>query len=829
MGDVILSTAALDAVLTRSPGARISWVVASEFAPLLAEDPRIAELVIFDRKKQGLRDWHRLFRGLLLGPRLVRVPSDGNSSDEGCLDDAGFDEVIDLHGSLRTRYARSIFAWHRLTGAIARQSSWRVLPKQRWQRAGYFLFKRLWPKWLRPAANGGYARRVADFCADGNAKASRSFPRLAALEAFPHGAAKGGSHRDSPGAAVGDALRSIDPAEGPLVCVMPGAAWRGKCLPTAKWVRAMGEFRQVQWVILGRPGERPSEDLLKVASRAGLKVLAAFRALDLLEQAAVVRRSQLLVGNDTGMIHLAEALGVPVVSLFGPTRDDLGFGPWKGESMSVQSTLWCSPCSKDGSACFRLGRNRFLCQQSIRDRELVTAIRTVLGRGAPGAEARPASRGERAATPMSVAYRAWARGVSRFVRGLLEVLSFGRRRSWNWRRHPGIEPIHGRRLIWLHAASAGELEMLWPLAEDFERQGFALALSVFSPSGRLGVERFRERFLPRYAGPSPWEGEWHEFFNKGVRVVPEAIVTSKYEAWPELWGSAAEAGIPLFIINADDRPSLRFAARWVGRIFGRTPEVNLATIDEASRSRLEASPLKRLMSTSPAVLGDPRWDRVAARLSDGSARARTLFSRAVQAGLARPWLVVGSAWPEDLRFLLPEVRKLAPELTVWVVPHAVHGKPFDDCIETIQREWPGAWVRSSQWEPASGGKGRPPTSGPIRLVVVDELGVLVELYAQAGLAWVGGGFRTGLHSVVEPALAGIPVACGPWGASRFPEVSALESTGQLRVVEDARALGDWIDFALAPRSGQAEVWRDAYQLGAARRCSNWILQRINPN
>jgi 3-deoxy-D-manno-octulosonic-acid transferase len=799
MGDVILSTAALDSILTRSPGARITWVVSKGFEGLLAGDSRIDRLVVFDRRREGFRGWHRLIRALLLGSG---VPDGGDFS-------TGFDEVIDLHGSLRTRYARGLFLYYRVRGKIAKHAQWRGLSKQRISRLGYFLFKWLWPLAFRPAASGGYAARVARFCALGSLRAEAAVPRLEAVER----------------AVSSHPPQGVDASAGALVCVMPGAAWRGKCLPTSKWLRSMSEVKGVQWVILGRPGESPCEDLLKVASRAGLQVLAAFRVLDLIEQARMIRHSRLLVGNDTGMIHLAEALGVPVVSVFGPTRADLGFGPWRRQSISVESPLWCSPCSKDGSGCFRFGKSRFLCQQRISEGEISRAMARLLdARSSAGADV--AFRDQRAAAssgaPAARAYRTLMRLLSRGIRFLLEALSLGRRSSWNWRRQSLKLPLNGARLIWLHAASAGELEMLWPLAEEFERQGYGLALSVFSPSGQLGVERFRDRFLPQYAGPSPWEGEWKSFFDERLKVRPAAIVTSKYEAWPELWGTAAEFHTPVFIINADDRPSLRLASRWVPRLFGRAPELHLSTIDEASKRRLESASLHRGLAREPAVLGDPRWDRVAARLSDGSVRARALFGQAARAGFSRPWMVVGSAWPEDLRFLLPEIRRIAPGLTLWVVPHAVQGKAFEECLEVVRSEWPGQWLRSSSWQ-----EGARPAAGLGQLVVVDELGVLVELYAQAGLAWVGGGFRTGLHSVIEPALAGIPVACGPWGARRFPEVSALEATGQLRVVEDAASLGDWLDFALSPRSGQAQVWKDAYQIGAGRRCADWILQAIN--
>ena len=60
------------------------------------------------------------------------------------------------------------------------------------------------------------------------------------------------------------------------------------------------------------------------------------------------------IGGDTGLAHLSEAVGTPVVMIFGPTRPELGFGPWREKSVAVNSDVFCSPCSKDGRICFRI-------------------------------------------------------------------------------------------------------------------------------------------------------------------------------------------------------------------------------------------------------------------------------------------------------------------------------------------------------------------------------------------------------------------------------------------------------------------------------------------
>ena len=88
-----------------------------------------------------------------------------------------------------------------------------------------------------------------------------------------------------------------------------------------------------------------------------------------------------VVGSDTGLLHLAEAVGTPVVTIFGPTRADFGFGPLDERSKPVEATLWCSPCSKDGTLCFR-PVDRFACLSRISAPQVESALRSL----APAAE-----------------------------------------------------------------------------------------------------------------------------------------------------------------------------------------------------------------------------------------------------------------------------------------------------------------------------------------------------------------------------------------------------------------------------------------------------------
>jgi 3-deoxy-D-manno-octulosonic-acid transferase len=118
------------------------------------------------------------------------------------------------------------------------------------------------------------------------------------------------------------------------------------------------------------------------------------------------------------------------------------------------------------------------------------------------------------------------------------------------------------------------------------------------------------------------------------------------------------------------------------------------------------------------------------------------------------------------------------------------------------------------------------------LVVVDRVGVLAELYTTGDLAWVGGGFHgAGLHSVLEPAAAGVPMVFGPRHRSA-PAAGELLARGGARVVthaEDAAAtLGAWLADREALASAGA-AGRDYIRghRGAAERTAAFLSELMD--
>jgi 3-deoxy-D-manno-octulosonic-acid transferase len=170
---------------------------------------------------------------------------------------------------------------------------------------------------------------------------------------------------------------------------------------------------------------------------------------------------------------------------------------------------------------------------------------------------------------------------------------------------------------------------------------------------------------------------------------------------------------------------------------------------------------------------------VAARARQGSPRARELI--AAFGAKRKPWGVLAQVWPEDMELWRGHLRRR--EGTLWVVPHRVDEEHVQE-IEAYLIEAGMRPVRTSNAMPAGDDRD---------CVLVDEVGVLLELYSAVEWAYVGGGFGISMHSTIEPALYGIPVSCGPNGERKFPEIAELTATGQLTIVRDSEELDRWLD------------------------------------
>ena len=159
----------------------------------------------------------------------------------------------------------------------------------------------------------------------------------------------------------------------PFVCLHPGARWWFKAWPAERYA-ALADLLQIeapaQALFLGGDQERSIERRIADGMKTPFRSLIGKTSLRTL--AAVLERAALMVSNDNGPMHMAAALGVPVIGLFGPS-DPAVWGPWGDGHRTFYKGLDCRACFHPD--CFRGEQN---CMRQIKLEEVWNAVSQTL-------------------------------------------------------------------------------------------------------------------------------------------------------------------------------------------------------------------------------------------------------------------------------------------------------------------------------------------------------------------------------------------------------------------------------------------------------------------
>jgi heptosyltransferase-2 len=301
IGDILLTTPLVRALKRRHEDAQVIYVTKRAMAPLVADNPHLAEVVALE-PDEPIAHLARRLRAL--------HPTHG----------------LDLHGSLRS-------------------AALRLLVRCRW--SGYA---------KRKLARSVLINTKLDLYRGRVPVAERYFEAARRLDVRPDGAPPefflGAAARER--VARWLAERGLD--TGPLAALAPGAAHATKRWPVTHWQALAERLRAAGFrvVALGGPEDRGA------ARQLGPPVESAAGEFTLQETGACLARARVLVSGDTGVMHMATGVGTPVVALFGPTVEAFGFFPYRARTAVLQQDLACRPCSASGTARCPLGHHRCL-------------------------------------------------------------------------------------------------------------------------------------------------------------------------------------------------------------------------------------------------------------------------------------------------------------------------------------------------------------------------------------------------------------------------------------------------------------------------------------
>ncbi len=334
-------------------------------------------------------------------------------------------------------------------------------------------------------------------------------------------------------------------------------------------------------------------------------------------------------------------------------------------------------------------------------------------------------------------------------------------------------PVAGRP-VWIHAASVGEVQLAATLVRALRTHypDLPLLVTAFTPTGAARAATLAPEVTVR-ALPYDLPGPVRRFL---ARTEPRLAIVLETELWPTLFETCRRRGIPLLIANA--RLSERTARRY--RRFGALFAPALRTAVIAARSAEDAERFRSIGADAALthVTGNLKFDYTLP--PDLGARARALRARYAE---GRPLWVAGSTHDgEDSQMLgaHARVRALLPEAVLVLAPR--HPQRFESVAAALSAQGVPYVRHSHSPDPAAVAKAA--------VVLLDTLGELLEFYAAADAAFVGGSLvPIGGHNLLEPAALGRPVATGPSDFNAAEIARLLLECGAARRVHDEQELG----------------------------------------
>ena len=342
----------------------------------------------------------------------------------------------------------------------------------------------------------------------------------------------------------------------------------------------------------------------------------------------------------------------------------------------------------------------------------------------------------------------------------------------------------GQQWMWFHCASVGEYEQARPVMEAWRslHPGDAFLLSFYSASGWDVFARRQPEWWTAAdhvtAMPLDVRASMRSFVQAaGGAERLRGLLFAKYDAWPTLVAELIRARAPVGLFAGHVLPG-RWPFRWGGgyqrQAWKAMRRVWVQT--EASLTTLSA------YGVNAEVAGDPRFDRVL------DAVGQHQPDQALQMWVNdRPCFVVGSAWQPEW--------DAARE--AWQEGQCAIVVPHEWTAESIAAEasrWEVMGARPVVWSAHRSADARAALpKGDV--LIVDAMGELLDAYAVADVAVVGGGFGAGVHNTLEPAAHGKRILVGPQ-VGRFAEVAALETAGALSVCDSPTTLREAIQSAL---------------------------------
>lgn len=309
------------------------------------------------------------------------------------------------------------------------------------------------------------------------------------------------------------------------------------------------------------------------------------------------------------------------------------------------------------------------------------------------------------------------------------------------------------KLVWVHCASLGEFEQGRPLIESLKARfpNIKILLTFFSPSGYEVQKHFPGADFIFYL---PWDTPQQA--RQFVEITkPDLAIFIKYEFWYHYTFQLKKSGACIISASCILRPGQIFFKRYGGLFRSLLQNFNFFFTQNNETKNL----LSTLGIENCRVAGDTRFDRVMEIIRSGKE-----IEQAGKFKNNQKLFVIGSCWPEDMDALAPFIHENSNSLKFIIAPHEISNSFIADIEKSIQ-------VKSARFSQQK------TDLEDYNVLIIDNIGMLSQLYRYGEFAFIGGAFGKGLHNILEAACYGIPVFFGNKNYQKYKEANDLIMRG----------------------------------------------------
>ena len=308
-----------------------------------------------------------------------------------------------------------------------------------------------------------------------------------------------------------------------------------------------------------------------------------------------------------------------------------------------------------------------------------------------------------------------------------------------------------KNIVWFHCASLGEFEQGKPIIEAYKlnHPTHQILLTFFSASG---FEIKKNTALANWVFylPADTTSNAKKFINL---VNPIKVVFIKYEFWFNYMSQLKKQNIPFYSVSTIFREGqVFFKYQWFAKQLKNV--THFFVQDEKS-----AELLNSIGFSNFTISGDTRFDSVVANTQNPTKIALVeLFSK------NKKTIICGSTWAKDEMILIQYIKN-HPENNYVIAPHEL------DNISNLQKQSNGLLYSNANEK----------NIFTTNVLIIDSIGLLATIYQYGNLAYIGGGFGSGIHNILEAASFGLAVIFGP-NYQKFNEaISLINKKGAISI------------------------------------------------